>query len=559
MVGSIEEGNQVLPEALSMPGVDYVIWNKRTWKPDGSSSPYTGGNPHTDHLHIHVEPGAGSGGSGGASFIRGNAPQSPVRGAMPQSPSPSGGFKGATGAVAMSSKQDIANYIRNSAIEAGYTPEEADAFVIQAFGESGLDPGSYGAGTGDASGGASGVFQFTPDTWSDFGQGDPMDPRANIDAYMRLAAERDPRTGSIKDRLAAISGGGPAHPNNVGHWDRAVSGAQPYLAGDGSTAMLGATGPMPGQSYSDWYDEETKRMREQLQLDDARDRITDLQEQVAEEEQAVQDAQAELDEYLAHPELKQDPEDIEKLREALEERKKRLADTRKNLERAKTDLTLTERDMNAPSAGEDWWGSDNPYFKILEGLSELMPDFTEMGNIASGGLQESLLPEGFSNPFEWGMVKSASGLMQWLGGLRKMGSNEPLLGGASHALAIGGAALGGSGGGIVDAVKGMIPEPLGTLPIGDPTTEGPPSGRPDISGLLGMANNMPLQIPGGAPHGSGGSPGPGNAAAVVNNDNRIQIGEGGNVGTVHEAQTTGARWNAARGRQALNLQKVNRI
>ena len=36
-------------------GVMYVIWNRRTWsayRPDAGWQPYTGSNPHTDHIHI---------------------------------------------------------------------------------------------------------------------------------------------------------------------------------------------------------------------------------------------------------------------------------------------------------------------------------------------------------------------------------------------------------------------------------------------------------------------------------------------------------------------------
>lgn len=127
------------------------------------------------------------------------------------------------------SQQDVANYIYSSARANGYSDSEAKAFVVQGFGESGLKGGAYGANTGDSSGGASGIFQFTPGTAQDFGLTNPLDAKENIDAYFRLAQARDPHSGDIRSRLAAISGGGPAHPANVGHWDTAVSGSKQFI------------------------------------------------------------------------------------------------------------------------------------------------------------------------------------------------------------------------------------------------------------------------------------------------------------------------------------------
>lgn len=137
-------------------------------------------------------------------------------------------------------QQDIANYIISSAMAAGYSRDEANAFVAQAYGESTLKPGAFGANTGDASGGASGIFQFTPGTWASFGQGgNPLDAKANIDAYMRLAAARDPRNGDIRSRLAAISVGGPATNST---WDQSVTGASPFVGNFQPGTQLGSPG-----------------------------------------------------------------------------------------------------------------------------------------------------------------------------------------------------------------------------------------------------------------------------------------------------------------------------
>jgi len=141
--------------------------------------------------------------------------------------------------AADASKQQIADYIITSAMAQGLSRADAEKFVVQAFGESRLDPKAYGASTGDGTGGASGIFQFTPGTWAEFGNGgDPLNPKDNIDAYMRLFAARGGNSGDIRSRLAKTSGGGPAHPANVGHWDQALQGAAPFIKGfEGSSAV----------------------------------------------------------------------------------------------------------------------------------------------------------------------------------------------------------------------------------------------------------------------------------------------------------------------------------
>lgn len=64
MVPSIAAGNALLPNALRRPGVRYVIWNSKMWYPDGTTKPYTGPSPHTDHLHIRTGMATGGGVSG---------------------------------------------------------------------------------------------------------------------------------------------------------------------------------------------------------------------------------------------------------------------------------------------------------------------------------------------------------------------------------------------------------------------------------------------------------------------------------------------------------------
>lgn len=68
MVKSKAEGDRVAADALRKPGVDFVIWQQRTWRPDGSSSPMPDrGSPtanHMDHVHVHVRSSGYASGAG---------------------------------------------------------------------------------------------------------------------------------------------------------------------------------------------------------------------------------------------------------------------------------------------------------------------------------------------------------------------------------------------------------------------------------------------------------------------------------------------------------------
>jgi phage-related minor tail protein len=58
------EGDKVAAYALQQPGVRYVLWQRRQWNPDGTSTPMEDrGGPtanHMDHVHVHVEPDDGT-------------------------------------------------------------------------------------------------------------------------------------------------------------------------------------------------------------------------------------------------------------------------------------------------------------------------------------------------------------------------------------------------------------------------------------------------------------------------------------------------------------------
>src|SRR5690606_16692281 len=66
MVPSLQAGYSVLPNAIRRPGVQYIIFDNKMWYPDGSTKPYSGPSPHTDHLHIRQKAaGGGVRGPGG--------------------------------------------------------------------------------------------------------------------------------------------------------------------------------------------------------------------------------------------------------------------------------------------------------------------------------------------------------------------------------------------------------------------------------------------------------------------------------------------------------------
>lgn len=143
------------------------------------------------------------------------------------------------------------------------------------------------------------------------------------------------------------------------------------------------------------------------------------------------------------------------------------------------------------SSGGGGTASD-PMTKAAESLSN---SAGELADIGVGGLKESLLPEGFSDPTQWGAFKAASTLLRFFGGLRNISDGKPLLGEGGAAFAnITGAAMSGSGSGVVDAIKGIIPQPFGTQSAQpndfQGNTQGGGSGGSGIAGAAGLATSF---------------------------------------------------------------------
>ncbi|WP_459166931.1 phage tail protein, partial [Mycobacteroides chelonae] len=112
----------------------------------------------------------------------------------------------------------------------------------------------------------------------------------------------------------------------------------------------------------------------------------------------------------------------------------------------------------ASSGGSAGGSVTSPITKAAENFKDAAGQLADIG---VGGLSESLLPDGFSNPMEWGALKAGATLLKFFGGLTK----DPF---AKGALNIAGSALSGSGSGVVDAISGMIPQPFGSLPAAQP-------------------------------------------------------------------------------------------
>lgn len=134
-------------------------------------------------------------------------------------------------------KQDIANYIINKALSQGYNRTQANQFLTQAVGESGLNPKiSGGNQKGDE---VIGTFQEKQAFSGGLSVADRGDAQKNIDAYFAQAqAHGGPAAFTDPSQFLGIdvSGGGPYHPDNAAKGDlsSAIKNAQPYIDAYGS-------------------------------------------------------------------------------------------------------------------------------------------------------------------------------------------------------------------------------------------------------------------------------------------------------------------------------------
>lgn len=165
---------------------------------------------------------------------------------------PPAGPPGAPGGLGPNpTKQQIANYIINKALSQGYTRDQANSFLIQAVGESGLDPKISGGVQGVDE--VIGIYQEMKAFSGGLSREERMDPQKNIDAYFTQAAAhggpaafQDPAQFLGRE----VSVGGPYHPENQakGHLTTAQENAAPYIAGYGGAPPPGAPVPVTIQT-----------------------------------------------------------------------------------------------------------------------------------------------------------------------------------------------------------------------------------------------------------------------------------------------------------------------
>ncbi|AAN12678.1 tail length tape measure protein [Mycobacterium phage Omega] len=248
MVPDKATGQKVLQQVLSDPNVYGAIFDRTSYGygrgPEGRPMEDRGSptQNHEDHVHAWYKPGnpnninptgtpvAGFSGPGAFGGSSGATPvfvtNWPFGGGIPGMGG--GGSPGGPGqigkmnapianAAAFSgfgnpgSPQAIANMIYQQAVSRGYSPQEAQAIVAYAIGESGLDPTRSGGPQGGP-GGANevvGLFQQKPD----FARGGGIDPSlrtnaaANTYAYLNQLDRN--RNLPIEQALPKTSVGGP--------------------------------------------------------------------------------------------------------------------------------------------------------------------------------------------------------------------------------------------------------------------------------------------------------------------------------------------------------------
>lgn len=238
------------------------------------------------------------------------------------------------------------------------------------------------------------------------------------------------------------------------------------------------------------------------QIQNAQDRITDLESKLSTSELALQEAEAKGDAPESTLKAKRDA--VEK--------------NRRELDQAKADLET----LKASGTGDSGLDTNNPYLKIMEGIKEILPDFGGLAQIGLDGVKESLLPPGFSDPQQWPMVQSLGGVAQFIGGLiggipglQGLGS---IIGGVSSAVT-------GDASGATSSFMSLLPAPFGdATPVnpGSADIVGANQPHPGSGALPGPANSANAMTPDPAMAGGGGP---------THVDQSIHVAEGGQIGT----------------------------
>jgi len=131
---------------------------------------------------------------------------------------------------------------------------------------------------------------------------------------------------------------------------------------------------------------------------DKQTRIDQLNAELAAAEQALAEAEANS---------KTKESTLMSKRNAVQKKKDAIAKAERELEEIENSPLADDLDSTSGAST-----SDNPFAKIIDG-------FAQLGQAGFDGAVEGLLPPGFSNPMEWGVLKAGGGLLKWIGGLTR--------------------------------------------------------------------------------------------------------------------------------------------
>lgn len=161
------------------------------------------------------------------------------------------GYNAPTSAPDPSDKASVAHYVLASALSRGYSPQEAQAILAYAIGESGLNPTISGGVQGDDE--VIGLFQEK----QGFARSGGVDPTGryttigNVEAYLNNLAKHP--DGNIYDRLEATSQGGPVYTGGYAAMAPLMQQAQQYYntMGPGNGGSYGSA-PVPRFAAADY-------------------------------------------------------------------------------------------------------------------------------------------------------------------------------------------------------------------------------------------------------------------------------------------------------------------
>jgi len=134
----------------------------------------------------------------------------------------------------------------------------------------------------------------------------------------------------------------------------------------------------------------------------------------------------------------------------LERKRNSIADGQAKIDKLKAEIDELEsapfvEGKSDSGSGSGASGGSDPFSQILSG-------FGQLAQTGLDGITESILPEGFDNPMEWGALKAGGGLLNFFGSLAT-GSGNPMLGGILGAF---GSGITGDMQGVSSAIGGML-------------------------------------------------------------------------------------------------------